>query len=167
MSIFKIVTDVPEQFGFSMLVCVMIAIASGVHLSFLLLTALGVFSLLDAINAYRGYTAERLQPAAMPYLDALANVLVTLGIYVTCLLVGVRALLRLQAQSRFASGRPADVADVLGSSSDNGPPVSSGEPQHERPWYGRYGTLGHSEASAAASRFFRGQSSWAKKGSPL
>jgi hypothetical protein len=92
MSIFKIVTDVPEQFGFSMLVCVMIAIAGGVHLSFLLLTALGVFPLLDAINAYRGYTAERLQPAAKPYLDALANVLVTLSIYVTCLLVGVRAL---------------------------------------------------------------------------
>ena len=72
----------------------------------------------------------------------------------------------LQAQLRFASSA-VDMADVLGSSSDNDPPVSSGEPQHEWPWYGRYGTLGHSEASAAASRFFRGQSSWAKKGSLL
>jgi hypothetical protein len=59
-----------------MLVCVMIAIFRGAAC----------------------LTAERLQPAEKNYLDARANALVSLCIYVTCFLAGVRDLQYPQAQ---------------------------------------------------------------------
>jgi hypothetical protein len=90
--LFKIVTDLLEQLGFTTLVCVMITIVTGVRLPFLLLTALGAFLLLGAANAVRGYAAERLgKEAAKRYFDALVNVLVSLCIYATYLFLGVRA----------------------------------------------------------------------------
>ena len=109
---------------------------------------------------------QRLQPAAKPYLDALASVLVSLSIYVTRLLVGVRALSVCRLRHVLPAA-PCMWQTCSGPAQIMVRPVSSGEPQREWPWYGRYGTLRRSEASAAASRFFRGQSSWAKKGSPL
>jgi hypothetical protein len=89
--LFKVITDVLERSGFAMLVCVLIAIGSGTHLSLLLLATLSLFLLLSALNAYRGYVADKHGQAALEhYLDALANALVGIGIYATLLLFGIR-----------------------------------------------------------------------------
>lgn len=78
----KVITDVLEQSSLAMLVCVLIAIASGTRLSLLLLATLNVFFVLGALNTYWGYAAERHgRPAVKHYLDAIANVLVCVSIY--------------------------------------------------------------------------------------
>ena len=59
-----------------MLVCVLIAIASGTRLSLLLPATLSVCFVLVALNTYRGYAAERHgRTAVKQYFDAIANVL--------------------------------------------------------------------------------------------
>ena len=108
---------------------------------------------------------RRLQPAK-PYLDALASVLVSLSIYVTRLRVGVRALGVCRLRHLLPAAAPCMWQARSGPAQIMVRPVSSGEPAARvaAVWL-RYTSA--SEASAAASRFFRGQSSWAKKGSPL
>jgi len=89
--LFKVISDVLERSSFAMLVCVLIAIGSGTRLSLLLLATLSLFLLLGALNVYRGHVADRHgQPALEHYLDALANALVSISIYATLLLFGIR-----------------------------------------------------------------------------
>jgi hypothetical protein len=89
--LFKVVTDVLERLGFAVLICVMIAIISGVQLSYFLFGASIVFFVLTGKSAYQGHVAERTGKSAIkPYLDAMANALVGLGISLICVLVGIR-----------------------------------------------------------------------------
>jgi uncharacterized membrane protein YqjE len=88
----KVIIDVLEQSSFAMLVCVLIAIASGTRLSLLLLATLSVFFVLGALNTYWGYAAERHgRPAVKHYRDAIANVLACVSIYSIFLLFGLSA----------------------------------------------------------------------------
>lgn len=89
--LFKVITAALERSGVAMLVCVLIAIGSGIRLSLLLIVTLSLFLLFGALNAYRGYVSERhRKPALEHYLDALANALVSISIYATLLLLGLR-----------------------------------------------------------------------------
>ena len=102
----KVITDVLEQSSLAMLVCVLIGIASGTRLSLLLLATLSVFFVLGALNTYRGYAAERHgRPAVKHYLDAIANVLVCVGIYSIFLRFGF-ALSRRSAVPAMLSLQP-------------------------------------------------------------
>jgi hypothetical protein len=88
----KVITDVLEQSSFAVLVCVLIAIASGTRLSLLSQATLSVFFVLGALNTYWGYAAERHgRPAVKHYLDAIANVLACVSICSIFLLFGLRA----------------------------------------------------------------------------
>ena len=75
---------------------------------------------------------QRLQPAAKPYLDALASVLVSLSIYVTRLLVGVRALSVCRLRHVLPAA-PCMWQTCSGPAQIMVRPVSSGEPQREWP----------------------------------